>query len=121
MRLSWVVAFLVLLGLAGSACRIKQEADLTGPGSHVSQVIRFNNLTGIPVLVQIPDAHHEFELSVGDSRTVEVHSDQQATVFFVRIINNQPGQDISVAPRWTGYVEMGKTVNIQHISRIYIE
>lgn len=115
------VVLLVLIGLVGLACHIEQETDPTGPGSHLTQVIRFVNLASAAVLVQIPDAHHEFELGVGDARTVEVHSEQEAAVFFVRIISLHPGQDTSVAPRWTGFVEVGKTVNIQHISRIYIE
>ncbi len=114
MILTRMVPLLLLLGLIASACRIKQEKDPTGPGSHVSQVIRFNNITtNIPVLIRIPDAYHEFELEVGDSRTVEVHSEQQATVFFVEIIHNRPGQDLSSAPRWTGFVEVGKTVTIR--------
>ena len=63
--------------------------------------------------VRIPDANQEFELAVGETKTVEVHSEEGATIFFVEIFQNRAGQDISVAPRWTGFVEVGKVVTIR--------
>ena len=106
------VLSLMAFGLLG--CRIKQETSPTGPGAEGSQVIKFENVTqNIPVLVRIPDAHQEFELAVGEMKTVEVYSEEGVTIFFVQIFQNRPGQDISVAPRWTGFVEVGKVVTIR--------
>ena len=110
------VLSLMAFGLLG--CRIKQEASPTGPGAGGSQVIKFENRTRHGVLVRILDAHQEFELAVGETKTVEAYSEEGATVFFVQIF--QSGRDISVAPRWTGFVEVGKIVTIQHISRVQI-
>mgnify|MGYP001025472851 CR=1 FL=1 len=108
----------VLACLVGSmlvfGCHVDPERDPTGPGGGTSSVIKFENVTDdIPVLVRIPDAAQEFALGIGERRTVEVHSAEDATVFFVEIYQNRPGQDISVAPRWTGFVEVGKVVTIR--------
>ena len=109
--------FLLLLasmGPGGLGCHVDQETSSTGSGSETSQVIKFENITqNIPVLVRIPDANQEFELAVGETKTVEVHSEEGAAVFFVEIFQNRPNQDISVAPRWTGFVEVGKVVTIR--------
>lgn len=103
----------LVLGLAGIGCHVDQETD-TSAGFEVSQVIKFENVTdNIPVLVRIPDANQEFELGVGESRTVPVHGGEGITTFFVQIFQNRPQDDISTAPRWTGFVEIGKVVTIR--------
>jgi len=108
------VVVLLWMGLGGLGCHVDQEKSPTGPGSGTSQVIKFENVTqNIPVLVRIPDANQEFELAVGETKTVEVYSEGGTTIFFVEIFQNRPGQDISVAPRWTGFVEVGKVVTIR--------
>ncbi|MFH1567878.1 MAG: hypothetical protein ABIL09_07735, partial [Gemmatimonadota bacterium] len=105
---------LALVGMGLLGCHVKRERSPTGPGSDTSQVIKFENVTdSIPVVVRIPDANQEFELGVGETRTVAVYSDEGSTIFFVQIIQNRPEQDLSVAPRWTGFVEVGKVVTIR--------
>ncbi|MFA6110779.1 MAG: hypothetical protein WDA75_18625 [Candidatus Latescibacterota bacterium] len=105
---------LVVAGLVAAGCHVDPERSPTGSDSTASQVIKFENVTDdIPVLIRIPDANQEFELGIGEARTVQAHSASGAAVFFVEIIQNRPGQDISVAPRWTGYVQVGKVVTIR--------
>jgi len=107
-------AALAVLVVAAGGCHVDQEPGTVGPGSGADQVIKFENVTtNIPVLIRIPDANQEFELAVGDSRTVEVYSLEGSTTFYVEIFQNRPNQDISVAPRWTGYIEVGKVVTIR--------
>lgn len=109
-----LLVILAWMGLGGLGCHVEQEKNPTGQGSETSQVIKFENITqNIPVLIRIPDASQEFELAVGETKTVEVHSEEGFTIFFVEIFQNRPGQDISVAPRWTGFVEVGKVVTIR--------
>ena len=109
------------LGALGTAgCHVEQERNPAGADSETSQVIKFENVTAnIPVLIRIPDANQEFTLAVGESRTVEVYSAEGSTIFFVEIIQNRASQDISVAPRWSGYVAVGKVVTI--LQRITIQ
>ena len=115
-----LLAVVSCLGFFLLGCRIEQEASPTGPGMGGDQVIKFENLTSHGVVVKIPDAHHEFELEVGETKTVEVYSEEGATVFFVQIFQNYPGRDITLARRWTGFVPVGKIVTIQHISRVQV-
>ena len=116
---SIMLRLVLLMGVGGLGCHVEQEKIVNGPGADASQVIKFENLTRHGVLIRIPDAHQEFELGADQKRTVEVHAEDGITIFFVEIF--QSGRDISVAPRWTGFVEIGKRVAIQHISRVYIE
>lgn len=115
MKVSFMLlAALSLMGLGLLGCHVERETSPTGPGAGESQVIKFENVTqNIPVLVRIPDAHQEFELAVGETKTVKVYSEEGVTIFFVEIFQNRPGQDISVAPRWTGFVAVGKVVTIR--------
>jgi len=113
MRARWLLAWMAA-ALLVAGCHVDPERNPAGGDEGASQLIKFENVTSdIPVLVRIPDAGQEFHLGVGETRTVEVHSTTGATVFFVEIYQNRPGQDISVAPRWTGYVEVGKVVTIR--------
>jgi len=117
-----LLAMLSFAGLCLVGCRIEQETSPTGPGTGGGQVIKFENITrSIPVLVKIPDAHHEFELAVNEKKTVEVYSEEGATVFYVEIFENFPGRDISTARRWTGFVAVGKVVTIRQRLCIQIE
>lgn len=102
-----------------TGCHVNQELNPNGPGSETSQVIKFENLTGQVLLVRIPDANQEFELGGNQSQTVEVYSEDGISTFFVEIFLTN--RDISVAARWKGFVEVGKRVTIQHISRVYVE
>ncbi len=109
----------LLMTLVGLGCHVEREESVNDPDADTSQVIKFENLTRHGLLVRIADAHQEFELGVDERRTVEVHSDDGIATFFVEIFHSGYA-DISVAPRWTGYVGIGKRVTIQHISRVNI-
>ncbi|MFC1527009.1 hypothetical protein ACFL6X_09405 [Candidatus Latescibacterota bacterium] len=113
------VSLVVLMALGGLGCHVDRETSVNGPDEGTSEVIKFENLTRHGVLVRIADAHQEFELGVDEGRTVEVHSDDGIAIFFVEIYHSGYA-DISVAPRWTGFVGIGKRVTIQHISRVTI-
>ena len=115
---SILLRLVLLVGLGGPGCHVEQEKSVNGLGADASQVIKFENLTQHGVLIRIPDAHQEFELGIDERRTVEVRSEEGITVFYVEIY--QANWDISVAPRWTGFVGIGKRVTIQHISRVYV-
>ena len=100
--------------MVSTGCHVKRERSPTGPESETSQAIKFENITtNIPVLIRIPDANQEFELGVGETRTVEVYSAEASTIFYVEIFQNRPGTDLSTAARWTGYVAVGKVVTIR--------
>ena len=108
---------LVTLGQPG--CHVERQSSASGPGSGVSPVIKFENLTRHALLIRIPDAFQEFELDRDVERTVEVYSEEGIDVFYVEILRSGYA-DMSVAPRWTGFVGIGKRVTVQHISRVTI-
>jgi hypothetical protein len=117
-----MAALVILAGLGAVGCHVKQELNPSGPGSETSQVIKFENLYS-EVLIRIPDAHQEFFLKAQQSRTVEVHSDDEITTFYVEIIrvsSSYTGDLALVAYRWSGFVNVGQRVTIQHISRISV-
>jgi len=118
-RLALLPALVTSVALAVPACHVEREATASGPGSSTSPVIKFQNLTRHGLLIRIPDAHQEFEVGAEEERTVEVHSEDGVTVFYVEILRSGYA-DMSVAPRWTGYVGIGKRVTVQHISRVAI-
>jgi hypothetical protein len=113
---------LPLAGMVAVSCHVKREGNPTGSGTEISQVIKFENITvSIPVLIRIPDATQEFELGVGETRTVQAHSAEGSTLFYVEIFEYRPGQDLNTARRWTGYVTVGKVVTIRQRISIQIE
>ena len=113
------LAGILFLACAVAGCHVDQELNPSGPGAGASQVIKFENITGSILLIRIPDAKQDFELGGNQSRTVEVYSEDGITTFFVEIIRGN--QDIATAARWSGFVDVGKRVTIQHISRVYVE
>ena len=109
-----VLIALMAVALTSVQCHVERQKNPAGSGSETSQVIKFENITtNIPVLIRIPDANQEFELGVGETRTVEVYSTEGSTIFYVEIFQNRPGTDLSTAARWTGYVAVGKVVTIR--------
>ena len=115
-----VIATLAVLAcLSLSSCHVKQELNPSGPGSEVSQVIKFESLLTYELLIRIPDANQEFNLGANQSRTVEVYSEDGITTFYVEIFDAR--RDPSVAGRWTGFVTIGQRVTVQHIARVYVD
>ena len=113
-----VAALVILTGFGSASCHVKQELNPSGPGSTISQVIKFESLLTYEVDISIPDANQAFRLGANQSRTVEVHSDDDITTFYVEIL--QASMDPSVARRWTGFVSIGQRVTIQTIARVFI-
>ena len=120
--LFWTALGLASVLLAGCHVEYKGvEAQKAGV-----RVVKFENLTdNIPVHVSIPDAHQEFDLAVGETKTVELFSEDDATTFFVEIVEDRRigGAETAQRKSWTGYVgeSLGHVVTIRQRISTQIE
>jgi len=115
---------LTLASVLLAGCHVEYKG--TEAGRTGVRMVKFENLTdNIPVHVIIPDAHQEFDLAVGETKTVELFSEDDATTFFVEIVEarNIGGSETAQRKSWTGYVgeSLGHVVTIRQRISTQIE